>query len=159
MKKAKLEYIITSVLVIVLIAFVIDGIKRVQRKQIKRKVTAKKILLKSEKAESGGLDTSMSLQEEMKKRGKSLKWKSDPFTLERVSVEAEEEAPTNLTLTGILWDEVEPLAIINEKIVKVGDKILGGNVTEITQNSVTIIKDQKEYKLWIKFPEIERMLK
>lgn len=52
-----------------------------------------------------------------------------------------------LTINGILWDKKNPLAIINEEIVKVGDKIDGNTVVGIEQNRVILNDGSKDIEL------------
>ena len=55
-----------------------------------------------------------------------------------------------LELTGILWDKYgNSSALLNNKIVKVGEDVSGYKVEIITKNSVTISKDGKEYKITV----------
>ncbi len=43
-----------------------------------------------------------------------------------------------LRLTGIMWDEKYPMAVINNKILKIGDIFLDRKLIEIKQDSVVI---------------------
>lgn len=52
-----------------------------------------------------------------------------------------------LTINGILWDKKNPLAIINEEIVKVGDKIDGNKVVSIEQDRVILNDGSKDIEL------------
>lgn len=70
-----------------------------------------------------------------------------PFDLPREEALAE---PT-LRLTGIVWDEKSPAAIINGVLVRKGDMIDGKEVKDITRNSVTVKEGDKEYKLELNF--------
>lgn len=47
------------------------------------------------------------------------------------------EMLAGIDLEGIIWDENKPVAIINDKVVNVGDEISGAKVIKITQNEVT----------------------
>ncbi len=50
---------------------------------------------------------------------------------------------SKLDLSGIMWGEDMPLAIINGKVYKVGDAILGINIVEINKQGV-LLKYQGE---------------
>jgi len=52
-----------------------------------------------------------------------------------------------LTINGILWDKKNPLAIINEEIVKVGDKVDGNTVVGIEQDRVILNDGSKDIEL------------
>jgi len=43
-----------------------------------------------------------------------------------------------LTLSGILWDANQPMAIINGQTLHVGDHLEGYRVTDITQARVSV---------------------
>lgn len=53
----------------------------------------------------------------------------------------------SLTLNGIVWDEKSPSALINSKVVGVGDEIDGHRVVEIEKEKVIVIKDNETYDL------------
>jgi hypothetical protein len=58
-----------------------------------------------------------------------------------------------LTLTGIIWDEIEPSAIINDTIVSVGDIIGDKIVIEITRTQVILLEDGEEHILQLQFEQ------
>ena len=47
----------------------------------------------------------------------------------------------NLNLKGILWDKLVPTAIINSKVVKIGDLIFGKTVVDIEKNKVILMEN------------------
>ena len=53
----------------------------------------------------------------------------------------------NLLLQGIFWGGAKPQAIINRKIVSVGDQVENAEVTEITRDSVKLSVDGNELEL------------
>jgi type II secretory pathway component PulC len=62
----------------------------------------------------------------------------------------EEEKPKPLpafTIQGIIWEGVIPMAIINDKVVKVGDVIEGANIISIDKEGVNFLYYGREYKL------------
>lgn len=61
-------------------------------------------------------------------------WGRDPFTMGTSAV----ELSGDLVLSGIIWDAKKPYCIINEKLVKAGDKISGYKILEINKDSVTV---------------------
>ena len=50
-------------------------------------------------------------------------------------------------LRGIIWDEQDPRAIIDNKIVRVGDKLLSCTVVEIKERSVILNDEFGDYEL------------
>ena len=53
----------------------------------------------------------------------------------------------SLTIQGIVWGSSLPQAIINNKVVKVGDTIEGVRITDINKNGVTVFWANQEYNL------------
>ena len=84
-----------------------------------------------------------------------LKLKHDPFiplvdSTGRVKSEtelvrpAEIFLPLNISLKGIIWSKVSPLAIINNKIYREGDKIFEGLILEKINPDNVILNDRGE---------------
>jgi hypothetical protein len=80
----------------------------------------------------------------------------DPFSnpaLTEISTDAGSSANTpevnlpEMKVQGIFWGAKFPQAIINDKVVKVNDKIEGAQVTEITKDSVTVFFGNKQFVL------------
>jgi hypothetical protein len=71
----------------------------------------------------------------------------DPFLSSKNSVQVKTAAVSKtlveLKLSGILWDEKIPSAIINSKIVKIGDLIEGKTVVDIEKNRVLVMEEGK----------------
>ena len=65
----------------------------------------------------------------------------NPFTLQ------EGVSDRQLTLNGIAWDEEAPQAIINDRILNVGDRIRGCEVVAIQQRSVTLNEGSQNFEL------------
>lgn len=137
MAKKDIEIIITSALVVVFILAMGNAIK-VVRQKAKAKPPA---LIKA-------LPPSLPRQEStpIKKREKeSLEWRRCPFSGKVYSAQGQ---AFDLKLSGILWDEENPQAIINEKIVKQGDLIENRLLVVKINNDCVILSDgEKELKL------------
>lgn len=54
---------------------------------------------------------------------------------------------TQLQLSGIIWEEEQPIALINDKILNRGDMISGFKIFEIRKNEVVLIKGLERYIL------------
>ena len=73
-------------------------------------------------------------------------WGRDPFGLSE-SGGGVPGNPTNFNLSGIVWDEKMPVAILNDKLLQAGDLIDGCQVKEIFRSSVKLVCDGKSYEL------------
>ena len=62
-------------------------------------------------------------------------------------VAAQQIGITNLELQGIFWGSSNPQAIINRKIVSVGDQVEDAEVAAITKESVTLSRNGQEFEL------------
>ena len=58
-----------------------------------------------------------------------------------------ETPPPSLTVQGIIWGGRFPQAIINNKVVKVGDTIEGVRITDINKDGITIFYEDRQYNL------------
>lgn len=61
-----------------------------------------------------------------------------------------------LTLTGILWDDKKPLAIINNAIAGVGDTVNDSVIKEVRRDLVIIEQAGIRYTLWLE-PVLTKM--
>lgn len=79
---------------------------------------------------------------------KDLTWGRDPFVLGEVK--SEKKGPTRLVLNGIIWDEKNPYAIINDEVVAKGDTIDGNTVIEVRRDSVILDSGTEQFtlKMW-----------
>ena len=83
-------------------------------------------------------------REAQRARAVRLAWTRDPFLRG-----ARGGMMSGFTLSGILWDEEEPLAIINGQMLHVGDDIEGYQVTEILHDRVAISDGADSHQLQI----------
>lgn len=137
-KKEKIELTITGIGVIFLIFLVITNVQEIQAK--------KKVMVKSEEEVVSSLAAPISF-ETLKEEESKIKegWGRDPFVMGFSGTG--EAGLEGLNLNGIVWDEDAPYAIINTDVVKVGDKIGGMLVVEITETSVVLEQDEKRHTL------------
>jgi len=68
--------------------------------------------------------------------GKRLRWK-------------EKEGTQTLRLTAIVWDEVQPMAVINDEVLTLGEEINGFKVISIDKEKVVLEKDGEVRELEI----------
>jgi len=72
-------------------------------------------------------------------------WGRDPFSSgPAVSAPA---TLSDMVLTGILWDDSAPLAMINDNLVGAGDKIGGYTAVEIKKDKVVLTDGEQNYTL------------
>jgi hypothetical protein len=77
-------------------------------------------------------------------------WGRDPF----FALGSEASLGSGLVLSGIVWDAKTPIAMINEKVLRVGDVIEGYRITAITSSSVVVVAPsgkESEVKLFESF--------
>ena len=79
------------------------------------------------------------------KSGNYVKWGRDPFLLDASNVK--EQSIENLALNGIVSDKQNPYAVINNDIVKLGDKVKGMTVIEINEKSVVLEQNGQKHTL------------
>lgn len=51
------------------------------------------------------------------------------------------------SVTGVVWDEKEPVAIVNGKFLKKGDGILGAKIIDIKLHEVRFLRRDKEFAI------------
>jgi len=77
----------------------------------------------------------------------------DPFQQEEKEIKKEPEAPLetkplqSLQVQGIVWGSSLLQAIINNKVVGIGDAIEGVRIIDIAKNGVTVIFEKQKYSL------------
>ncbi|MFH1857611.1 MAG: hypothetical protein ABH845_01725 [Candidatus Omnitrophota bacterium] len=75
----------------------------------------------------------------------AVKWGRNPFL--KPGEEKEMSHISGLSLTGITWDEAEPLVVINGVVLTVHDAIGGYYIKEITSETVVLEQDGEQYVL------------
>jgi hypothetical protein len=55
--------------------------------------------------------------------------------------------PPDLTLQGVIWNTYQPLAIINNQVVKIGDVIAEATVVDIDKTGIIIKYKAKKFKI------------
>ncbi len=77
----------------------------------------------------------------------------DPFQEEKIEikeqpqVQIETKPLPSLQIQGIIWGGSFPQAIINNKVVRVGDTIEELRITDINKNGVTVFFENRQYNL------------
>lgn len=55
--------------------------------------------------------------------------------------------PPQLKVTGVVWDEKDPIVLVNSKFLKQGDEILGVKVVKIEPTEATFLYNNKEFTI------------
>jgi len=152
--KGKRGVIIVVVLAIVLVGLWLWVLGIVPMKKTVRELVERPATVKvspeelREKAEKTALSLSNWL-EEQEKMDKMLvyhKGRRDPFLLlVKTKKKSLPVQPPKLVLKGIAWDETEPLALINDLVVKEGDTIQGAGIMKIDFDRVTVQYRSKKF--------------
>ncbi len=77
--------------------------------------------------------------------GDNVKWGRDPFFMDSNS--AREQGIGGLILNGTVSDKDNPYAIINNEIVKLGDKVSGMTIIEINEKNVVLDENGQRHTL------------
>ena len=123
-KKEKIQVLVTGLLLIVFLFALAMSLSKGKTKNFKSPVGSQLAV----EGKPAGSVTYHNLMEEAKK----LDLKRDPFSAAPI------DSYQDPQLQGILWDEKNPSAVINGRVVSVGSKIDGNLVVEIKQDRVTL---------------------
>jgi len=75
-------------------------------------------------------------------------WKRSPFVSQETKTVSSD---MKITLSGVVWHNNEPKALLNGEIIGIGEKIGDYKVTEIKGDSVTLNDGVKDLRLKIKY--------
>ena len=149
MSKKRIEIIITSFLVLILIFVWLNSIK-VLKKRMAQKVQFPVAAQSADflKQELIGLGKEVFVKEEKEwNEDASLVWIRCPFCGKRYGEQEVEEEIVDLAVSGIIWDEVRPQAIINGQILAEGDSIGGFSIEKIEKQKVILSDGKKRIEL------------
>jgi len=123
--------------------------KKTVRELIERPVTVK---VSPEELRKKAKETALSLSNWVEKREEIDKMlvyhqgRRDPFLLPvKEKKKSLPVQPPKLVLKGIAWDETEPLALINDLLVKEGDAIQGAKIVKIDFDQVVVRYGTKKF--------------
>ncbi|MBM3254925.1 MAG: hypothetical protein FJZ08_01305 [Candidatus Omnitrophica bacterium] len=142
--KAKVELGITCVLAVVLLFTIMNTLKKVRQKS-----SAPAIARQTADSFKEGLTqqvavSSGNLFKRLEEESDSLGLRIDPFS---GSLLAPSKTSSVLSLNGILWDKTNPLAMINDEVVRVGSKIAGNKVVDIQEDRVILNNASGDFEL------------
>jgi len=150
--------ILAIVLVVVwLLILGIVPLKKTVREVMERPATVE---VRPEELRKKAEETALSLSNWLEKREKINEMlvyhegRRDPFLL---PVKKKEKSlpvqPPKLVLKGIAWDETEPLALINDLLVKEGDTIQGARIVKIDFDRVAVRYGTKKFVIELISPK------
>jgi hypothetical protein len=133
--KKKIELAVTGLGVVIFIFLIISYTQKPGHKKIASKINTYSA---STMAMAGSLES--------KESWDNIKWGKDPFLMDTPDLK-EHQDMEGLVLNGIVSDRENPYAIINNEIIKLGDKINDMVVIEINEKSVVLEKDGQKHPL------------
>jgi hypothetical protein len=131
--KKKIELTITGIGIVVLI-FLIAG--HMTKPKVNRHVAKTEPDLALEAAKMATSEAGP---------GDDVKWGRDPFYMDTSN--AKEQGIEDIVLNGVVSDKQNPYAIINNDIVKLGDKVNGMTVIEINEKNVVLDENGQRHTL------------
>ena len=146
MDKSKRDLIITVALLCVLFFFV--GKNFLFKKQSSSRAASAEgshALTPESISILGHIKQNQTLWDAQRSQWEENEWGRDPFYAE--GSEAGKFAALPFNVTGIVWDEKMPFAIINDKVLKKGDQIEGYTVVEIKPGSVVFSSGEETVEL------------
>lgn len=141
MDKKRIETIITGILILVLISAWGYTFK-VFKKRAKKKVAPK--IISSGVPSMQPVRENYSREVRVKKEDKTSEWLKCPFSGKIYSGGTE---TMGLRLAGIIWDQKVPLAMINDSIVRIGDRLGSHIVVDIKPDRVILNDGSKDFEL------------
>lgn len=143
MDKKRIEVTITAILIVVFILAWANTFKFLRKK-------AKPVYVPTQSALSTQAASSLTAAKGITAKTseevipeKNLEWSRCPFCGKIYS--GQEGGPIDLKLTGIVWDEKKPQALINNLILKEGDSISHFRVIKIFKDKVQLSSDDGVY--------------
>lgn len=133
-QKDKIQIIITGVLVVVLILAFGNASKKLRNRnmKVKPKATGAPALPISRESKPESKDLYNSLEQ----HARSIDLKRDPFTASPIV--SENSLSSDISLTGILWDPLKPLAIIDGNVVRKGERVGSKVIMDIKRDRVIL---------------------
>lgn len=143
-QKDLIEIGITGVLLVVLI-FVFGNAAKKTRSRMVKNVDSNSISLAVVAPVQGDKIDSKNLYRLLEQEAKTIELKRDPFTA--APIISEKNMQSGFALTGILWDKVKPLAIIDGDVVKKGGRVGDKVVVDIKQDRVILSDGQDLFEV------------
>lgn len=133
-QKDKIQIIVTGFLVIVLILAFGNASKKLHARNVK--IKPKAISAPALPVSQGNQPESKDLYSSLEQQAKLIDLKRDPFTASPIV--SENSLSSGTSLTGILWDPLKPLAIIDGNVVREGERVGGKTIMDIKRDRVIL---------------------
>lgn len=142
MDKKRVEIIISGILILVFILVWSNTIK-VIKKRVRQRVplpspVSVETIPKEEKKE---IYTRERPKEDKVER---LVWVRCPFS---GKIYTSQEGLQDIELEGIIWDDKNPLAMINGRVIKIGDMVSGNRVVDIKKDRVILNDGTRNFEI------------
>lgn len=76
------------------------------------------------------------LYDRLEKESERFILQRDPFTV--IPIISAKPVSAGISLRGIMWDPLHPMAIVNDSVVTIGDTVQGATVVDIQKDRVTV---------------------
>ena len=152
-KKQKRDILITSVLLLVFAYTFTTNILFPAKKKAAPVAAVANTNISQDMSEQLVVVTNIRLYDTLRNDRLKLwdrEWARDPFSPQQ-TVSSVVKA-VNMTLKGILWDDVTPKAIVNDKTLIEGDTLYGYTVVAIKPRSVILKTGEKNIELSVFSP-------
>ncbi|MCX5713128.1 MAG: hypothetical protein NTY47_08775 [Candidatus Omnitrophica bacterium] len=141
MGKKQIEIGVTLILVVIFIAALANSCKAVGNKMKNKPAPVSQNMVTPKQDKS---PVKVSAIVAIGHYTEDSEWERDPFSGRLYSAERKTSA---LHLIGIIWDKKEPLAMINDRILKAGDMIQGKLILKINSDSIVVDDGSKETEI------------
>lgn len=146
-QKDLIQLSITGFLVIVLIFAFGNASKKAHSRNLKD--TKPKVAdLAAISVNQANKSEGKSLYSMLEQQAESIELKRDPFTA--APIVSMEKSSSGVLLEGIVYDKANPMALINNQVVKIGSRVGINTVINIKQNSVILNDGTKDFELRLK---------
>lgn len=135
-KKELIELGITAGLVVILIIAFTNAFKKVRSRNLRNQAKPRAVELATLSVNPVNMAENKNLYNTLEQQVNSIELKRDPFTA--APIVSEKDLHSEVVLTGILWDKVKPLAIIDGEVVKKGESIGNRVIVDIKKDRVIL---------------------
>jgi len=142
----KIEIGVTAVAVLLLVIAITSFSKKDKHlERAKEEAGPAALSIKEDTSYNKLAGSTQNLFGELQERTKGLRLGRDPFVYRPMITR--QETGSGFRITGILWDENSPQAIINGKVVSIGDKVGANMVIDIKQDGVILNDGFSDFEL------------
>ncbi len=146
--------IILFILIIILALSILSSVFRVRARINKRR----KVAMRTTTDRQG--EKTLPTPADIEKTFASIKKFKDPFVLGGPLKEEKESkfGEDVFKLSAILWDETQPMAIVNSQVVEVGSEVDGAKIISIEESKIKLSSDNQIIELKLETLENKNVL-